>query len=136
MKYELKHHKPVKSDVGSYKPSESWSKYTHFAVMREDNQGMVASVGYFQNLTEDEEWGFEDYRDAAACIEQAQLYAHASEMFGLLSSIANDGECTNETKKVIEDLLNTITDISEPVKRLLGDDAMKIINHAINKVEP
>lgn len=112
--------------VGSYKPSEHWSEYTHFAVMDKNSGEMAASCGYFQSLSHSEEWGVEHYKQAAQSIEQAQLYAAAPRMFEMLARIAA-GKSLDPFK--VQRLLDEITDISESAKRLLGEDSMIVIEH-------
>lgn len=117
-----------KAVVGSYTPSESWSNYTQFAVMDEKTCGLLAAVGYFQRIHVAETWGVEHYKHAAECIEQAQLYANAPRLFEIVKNLlANpfNQATIQEARKVLHD----ITDISEPVTRLLGEDAMCVILH-------
>jgi hypothetical protein len=119
--------------VGSYMPSENWNKFTHFAVMDEKGE-MLASCGYFQSIERNEPFEPSDYLAAASSIEQAQLYANAIEMFNLLDDVATN--CLPEnTARRVKALLKRITDISEPAKRLLGGNAMKIIEIAKQQQE-
>lgn len=118
--------------VGSYTPSENWNKWTQFAVMDANTNGLIACCGYFQNIEEPIEWGFDEYKHAAECIEQAQLYANAPQLFDIVSKLAKSEEY--QGTQIQEDaakLINAIKDISEPAKRLLGDKAMKVIDHIL-----
>lgn len=115
-----------KAVVGSYVPSESWPYYTQFAVMDEKTNGLLAAVGYFQRINEPEEWSIESYKHAAECIEQAQLYANAPRMFRAIQNLLINPfrpDFIAEAQNILDD----ITDISEPVTRLLGEDAMRVI---------
>lgn len=115
-------------------PSPDWSKFTHFAVMNENDCGMIASVGFFQRIGNPATWGFEDYLEAAKSIEQAQLYGNAHRLFNLLSRfIGTNSSLVLEAEAV--DLLTEITDISEVADRLLGKDAMRIIEEAKRRKE-
>ena len=51
-KQESKYYKQEENEaiVGSYKPSDDWIKYTHFAVMDKDTDALLGTCGYFQNL--------------------------------------------------------------------------------------
>ena len=126
---KLKYFNPKeKQMVGSYKPTPAWSQYTHFAVMEEKSCGLQASVGFFQRLNKREEWSFEDYDQAAASIEQGQLYAHAVEMFELIDRMKD--HVHPDIQEQANNLLHTITDISETATRLLGDNAMLVIDRS------
>jgi hypothetical protein len=144
----LNHYKQDgKLTIGSYFPSENWSAYTHFGVMDKENQSLIASVGYFTKITPNMEpvvFEEEDYLEAATQIEQGQLYAAAPVMFELLEDIFNemsqdhydDPETREELQArldLISDTLASVTDIREPVTRLLGPQAMKIIGIAKQK---
>ena len=119
--------------VGSYKPSDEWSKWTHFAVMDEETGGLITSCGYFQNLEEPTIWGFNDYKHAVECIEQAQLYANAVKMFNVLSRCAVTAMLQGtQIQEDAKNLIEEIEDISEAAKRLLGDDSMKIIDYVLS----
>lgn len=127
MKHKLNHFKTIEPlTVGSYTPSDDWSKYTQYAVMEESDCGLVACCGYFQPIHKTSVWSVIDYQEAAECIEQAQLYANASKLFYLVNRmIAN---CTSKDLiKEANETLRSITDISEPVTRLLGENAISII---------
>ena len=124
---------PDKAIVGSYFPSENWAKFTQFAVMDEKTLGLLATVGFFQDLTNTRAWGPDDYRYAAECIEQGQLYANAPRLFECVQDlIANptDPACIAKAHLVLQD----ITDISEAANRLLGEKAMYVLS-AIAKAE-
>lgn len=118
--------------VGCYIPSDDWSKNVHFTVMGDSTNELVASVGYFHGVNEKViEFGLEDYLHAATCIEQAQLYANAPQLFSILTELVktpNDQPLLFEAKE----LLARIVDISEPVKRLLGQDSMKVIQAIVH----
>lgn len=114
--------------VGSYVPSSQWNQWTQFAVMDERTSGLLAVVGYFQNINNPKKWKFEDYDHAAECIEQAQLYANAYKLYQLAKSIADNEDLAGfDFHQTALDIVSQIDDISEPVERLLGEDAMKII---------
>lgn len=118
--------------VGSYMPSVNWSKYTHFAVMKE-NEEMLASCGFFQKINFLETWGFKEYLDAAKCIEQAQLYANAVQLFAMVDKLSNMICVDPDLRFEAQRLLNSILDISEPVNRLLGSNAVNIIEEAFRR---
>ena len=126
-------------EVRSYFPSCEWSGYTHFSVADTNTGEVSASCGYFQKIDtpllgcgysqnfEHKAWEVEDYKHAAACIEQAQLYANAPQMFDILARLIAYNEVqTSEVKEV----LSKITDISEAATRLLGEGAMIVIQTA------
>lgn len=123
-----------KATVGSYNPSENWSNHTHFAVMGERSQELIASVGYFQNIETQKEWCFEDYLHAAECIEQAQLYANAPRLLELAKLACDPRD--NAARIDLANLINKILDISEPATRLLGEHAMQIIRKAKSPAIP
>ncbi len=115
--------------IGSYKPSENWDKYTHFAVMERETGSMIASVGYFQSLETIDEWTFENYKHAATCIEQGQLYANAPRLFQCLEALLSaplDSLAQERARAVLREIL----DIEEPLKRLIGEDAPSIVEQA------
>lgn len=129
---KLKYFKPEgPAIVGSYLPSNKWSDYTHFAVMNEQTSGLLASTGFFESLSDDKTWNFDDYLNAAASIEQAQLYAKAPQLFEFVAKMAgNMYPEKDDWKQQAFDLLNSISDITEPARRLLGPDAMAVIKEA------
>lgn len=132
---KLKHFEQKgKTIVGDYMPSPDWSKFTHFAVMNESDCGLIASVGFFNRIGTPETWDFNSYLEAAKSIEQAQLYGNAHRLFDLLDRfIGHSAELSMDVDALhVEayELLSEITDISEAATRLLGADAMKIIEEA------
>lgn len=128
-KIKLKYYNETdKSVVGNYDPSDDWSDYLHYAVMNDKTLGMLASVGYYLHRSKPEKFDFEEYDNAARCIGQAQLYAHAVPMFEMLAEAEQHLTTCPDIKDRIRELLGKINDISEPATRLLGKDAMKVIN--------
>lgn len=123
--------------VGSYKPSENWSKYTHYAVMDANTTEMVASVGYFLPLGPKEEavtFEPEDYIDAAESIEVAQLYANAPDMYKLLERFIANGPLLEGAEDHLGGLIEEarftlakISDIREAADRLLGENGFRAI---------
>lgn len=124
---KLQHYKP-KGDlvVGNYLPTEDWGKHIHFAVMDKANNNLYASTGYLGKVNGEVIYKLEDYKNAACCIEQAQLYANAHKLFEILEEYV---DCIPDIIKHTEArrILRQITDISETANRLLGEDAMTII---------
>jgi len=126
---KLKFHNPEgKFCVGSYMPTDNFKSHTHFAVMHSEEEYLQASVGLFLNYKDQKPSCFNDYLHYAECIEQGQLYANAHILFQMLSDIA-DGKSPDLEQ--INDVLEQITDISEPVNRLLGSKAMLVIEEAL-----
>ena len=115
--------KPQESHtVGLYTPSKDFSQYIHFAVMGEDSETLQGTCGYFAKVTETEiKPDIEDYKHWFECIEQAKIYANAPKMLEFLLEMAeNNGN--------VAEFLESILNIEEPVRRLLGEGAIEVLN--------
>ena len=116
----LNHFKVKNNEVGVYFPSQNWSKFSQFAVMDGESQELIATVGYFHDMSStQEEPEKEDVLHFKECLEQANLYAKAPLMFELLSKIILDPD-NDELLEEADKLLSKITDISEPFNRIVG----------------
>lgn len=115
--------KPTETQtVGLYTPSENFNQYVHFSVMNEDSEELQATCGYFCKvsdavITPD----IEDYKHYFECIEQAKIYANAPRMINFLLEMAEDN---GNVAEFLESILN----IEEPVRRLLGEGAVEVLN--------
>lgn len=97
--------------IGTYKPSENWSRYIHVVVMDEKTNELLASVGYYDQ---------NDKEVVLASIEQANLYANAPAMLDLLEKLSKKTFVDDRTTDEILALINNVKDIREPAKRLLN----------------
>ena len=129
----MKYHNPEKElTVGSYYPSSNIGKFTHFAVMEENGPnepqgGLVATVGYFQSIPTPSKWFAEDYLHAAECIEQGQLYANAHKLLAFIQELVASRKLSKEHMDIASNLISSIENIDEPLKRLLGPEAPNIL---------
>jgi hypothetical protein len=100
--------------VGVYTPSQNWAKYQHVAVMLHSNKEenvLIASTGYLGD----------DYEGNKACIEQANLYAHAVELYQAAYTVYELLENPNNPAfDSLREVLSKIADTDEPLKRVLN----------------
>lgn len=108
--------------VGVYEPSKSFDKFTHFAVMDESTNELIASCGYFCDKSKKEIVAdIEDYKHYFECIEQAKIYSLAPAMLAFIKEAAKENGDAAE-------FLDYILNIQEPVERLLGTGALKVLD--------
>jgi hypothetical protein len=108
--------------VGVYEPSENFNKFIHIAVMDEETNELQASVGFLHDRNKtDIVAGIDDYQHWFSCIEQAKIYSAAPRMIQFLREMAEDN---GNVAEFLEHILN----IEEPVGRLLGKEALRVLD--------
>ncbi len=108
--------------VGVYDPSRNFDKFTHFAVMDESTDELIASCGYFHDKGKKEIVAdVEDYQHYFECIQQAKIYSLAPAMLTFIKELAEENGDAAE-------FLDYILNIKEPVERLLGTEALRVLD--------
>lgn len=123
--------------VGVHNPSDEFSKWAHISVIGKDTRDLVATFGYTENVDMIvKNWEKEDYLIVSKSIESAQLFCRMPKLMQLIKQMIKErADCKDDsiTFEQIKDLLVEVYDIEETAERLLGEDAMKIINEAKNR---
>lgn len=130
MKY---YNSKTKTIVGLWIPKPDFLAFSQVGVIDPLTNQMHACTGRHDSLVAPNTRTEGELLETAQAIEQAQLYSKAPEILKMLKLILNSEDINNRVYMKAIKLVREAEDLSDPINRLLGKNAIGLINEAVKK---